>query len=319
VSAGVVPGTISLTGSPTPLSYEDTLYLMEYIQSSNMLDRLDAKLKLREHYGTPKLDVLGKLWSWTSHEWFLFYYQQRVLMDFDDMSGLLTIDAQAFDRKTAKALSDAIVEISRQWVNDYSWKVAREQIEFTEKLTASENAKLQAIKQKVVAFQSENHLLDPTSQSAAANTLTASLQASLATQESTLSGLMSFLSPESSQVQTLKAQIAATRNQLNAERLRATSTNSGDRLSTLNVEYTNLLLEEQLATNNYLAAAAALDAARIDATRKLKDLVVVEEPTVPDSATYPRYLYDLFTLIVVCVLLYTVVRLSVATILEHQD
>jgi capsular polysaccharide transport system permease protein len=319
VSPTVIPGVISMTGSPTPLSYEDTLYLMEFISSSTMLDQLEAKLQLRKHYEGPKIDVLGRLWAGTSKEWYQFYYQNRVLLVFDDQSGLLTIDAQAFDPKTAQKLQKTILELSEQWVNDYSWRIAREQIAFAQKLTDDSNKKLQASKVAVADFQNKYHLLDPVSQSAAASTLTASLQATLATQESTLNGLMSYMQPDSGQLQTLRGQIAATRAQLNAERARATAGSADDRLSLLNIEYSNLLLDETLAYNNYVSAAGALEAAKVDAARKLKSLVIIEDATLPDSSTYPRYIYDMITLMVVCVLVYTIVRLTIATILEHRD
>ena len=127
------------------------------------------------------------------------------------------------------------------------------------------------------------------------------------------------MSPDAGQIRTLRGQIAATQAQLNAERLRATAGSENERLSTLNVQFSNLLLDETLAYNNYVAAAAALEAAKVDAARKLKSLAVIESATTPDSSTYPRYLYDMITLIVVCLLVYTVVRLTIATILEHQD
>jgi capsular polysaccharide transport system permease protein len=319
VAPTVIPGMISMTGAPTPLSYEDTLYLMEYIQSRTMLDSIETKLKLREHYEKPFYDFIGRLWPHTSTEWYLWYWQQRVIMSFDDQSGLLTIDAQAFDPQTALKLQRTILQLSEQWVNDYSWRIAREQIDFAQKLTDSANKRLQDTKLAVVDFQSKYHLLDPTSQSAAANTLTASLQATLASQQSALSGLLSYMNADSGQIQTLRGQIAATQSQLNTERMRATVGGDNDRLSTLNVQYSNLLLDETLAFNNYTAAAAALDAARVDAQRKLKSLAIIEDATTPDSATYPRYIYDMITIIVVCVLLYTVVRLTIATILEHRD
>lgn len=319
VSPTVIPGVISMTGSPTPLSYEDTLYLMEFINSTTMLDQLEAKLDLRKHYETPKIDILGRLWAGTSKEWYQFYFQSRVLMVFDDQSGLLTIDAQAFDPKMAQKLQKTILALSEQWVNDYSWRIAREQIAFAQKLTDDSNTKLQSTKLAVADFQSKYHLLDPVSQSAAASSLTASLQATLASQESALNGLMAYMQPDSGQLQTLRGQIAATREQLNTERARATAGSANDRLSLLNIEYSNLLLDETLAYNNYVSAASALEAAKVDATRKLKSLVVIEDATLPDSSTYPRYIYDMITLMVVCVLVYTIVRLTIATILEHRD
>lgn len=319
VAPTVMPGVISMTGSPTPLAYEDTLYLMNFIQSSTMLQELDARIQLRKHYESPKLDFLGKLWRGTSKEWFQYYYQNRVLLEFDDLSGLLTIDAQAFDPKMARTLAQTILSLSEQWVNDYSWKVARDQIAFSEKLTRDADAKLQATKKEVLDFQAKYHLLDPVSSSAAATALTSSLQATLASQESAYNALSAYMQPDAPQLETLRGQIAATRGQLVAERIRATTGGNGSALASLNVEYTNLLTAQQIASNDYLQAVAALNAARIDATRKLKSLVVVEEPTVPDASTYPRWAYDLLTLFVVCVLVYAIVRLSIATILEHQD
>jgi capsular polysaccharide transport system permease protein len=319
VSPAVTPGMISMTGAPTPLSYEDTLYLMEYIQSRTMLDTIDGKLKLRSHYEKPTFDFIGRLWPHTSTEWYLYYWQQRVLLTFDDQSGLLTIAVQAFDPQTALKVQRTILQLSEQWVNDYSWRIAREQIDFAQKLADSANKKLQETKLAVVDFQSKYHLLDPVSQSAAASSLTASLQATLASQQSALSGLMSYMNADTGQIQTLRGQIAATQSQLNAERLRATAGSDNERLSTLNVQYSNLLLDETLAYNNYVSAAAALEAAKVDATRKLKSLAVVEDATTPDSSSYPRYLYDMITLIIVCLLVYTVVRLTIATILEHRD
>jgi capsular polysaccharide transport system permease protein len=319
VAPTVIPGMISLTGAPTPLSYEDTLYLMEYIQSRTMLDAIETKLSLRAHYEKPTFDIIGRLWPHTSTEWYLWYWQQRVIMSFDDQSGLLTIDAQAFDPQTALKLQRTILQLSEQWVNDYSWRIAREQIDFAQKLSDQANQRLQVSKLAVVDFQTKYHLLDPVSQTVAASSLTASLQATLAAQQSTLSGLLAYMSPDSGQIATLRGQIAATQSQLNTERMRSTVGNDNDRLTMLNVQYSNLQTEEALSNNNYLAAAAALDAARVDAQRKLKSLAIIEDATSPDSALYPRYIYDMITIIVVCVLTYTIVRLVIATILEHRD
>jgi capsular polysaccharide transport system permease protein len=319
VSPTVVPGMISMTGTPTPLSYEDTLYLMEYIESRTMLDAMDAKMQLRKHYEQHPFDIFGRLWPNTSQEWFLWYWNQRVNMTFDDQSGLLTIEAQAFDPKTALALQKNILAMSEQWINDYSWRIAREQIDFAQKLTDASNKKLQDAKFSVVDFQSKYHLLDPVAQTTAANSLTATLQAALAGQQTSLNAMMAYMQADTAQIQALRGQIAATQAQLNSEKLRTTAGTDADRLTTLNVQYSNLLLDETLGYNDYVAAAAALQAARIDASRKIKSLVVIEDATTPTSSTYPRWLYDLTTITIVCVLLYTIVRLTIATILEHRD
>ena len=319
VQPTVVPGLISMTGTPTPLQFEDTLFLMYYIQSQSMLDAIDTKLQLRKHYEGPKVDVLNRLWDGFSQELYLWYWQQRVLLTFDDQSGALTIDAQAFDRETAYKLQKTIMELSDQWVNSFGWRIARDQIAFAQKLEDDANGRLQQAKTDVAKFQAKYRLLDPVADSVASSTLVASLQATLASQQASLNGMLAYMQPNSGQLQSVQAQIAATQQQLAAEKARATVGSADERLADLALQYSNLLLAETLAYNTYLAADAALQSARIDATRKIKSLAVIESATMPDSAAYPRYFYDMLTVCVVCVLLYTIVRLSIATILEHQD
>ena len=69
----------------------------------------------------------------------------------------------------------------------------------------------------------------------------------------------------------------------------------------------------------YKIALGAVENARIDATRKLKSLVVVEPPSRPQTPEYPKRLYSLFTVFALSLLIYAITRLVLATIREHQD
>lgn len=322
ISSTSTTGTASataLTGTATPTSYQDTLYLLDYIHSDALARELESKLKLRDHFEGPKLDFVFRLWPGTSKEWFLRYYRNRVELDFDDVSGLLTIRTQGFDQTTSEKLNQAILDASENFVNEFSHRVAREQMEFSEQEAKTASKALETAKMTLVDFQTKNRLLDPVAQSTAANTLTATLQSQLATLETQLKTLLSYQDKDSFQVQSLRSQIDATRSQLDTERARVTAEQSNDRLNTLTIDYQRLLLEAQFAEGTYQAALSALQAARLDASRKLKSLIVVSAPTTPDSALYPRYAFDLGTLLVFCLIAYAIARLIVATIQEHQD
>ena len=78
-------------------------------------------------------------------------------------------------------------------------------------------------------------------------------------------------------------------------------------------------MQAAFAEDAYKSANAALEAARIEAARKLKSLVIVEPPSKPETAEYPARLYNLLTLLALCIIVYSVVRLTVAAIQEHQD
>ena len=320
-AATVAPlsGGVTLGGGSGLLSWQDTLYLIDYVHTDNVLRELDAKLKLRTHYEQPRIDFLFRAWSSFTHERFHQYFQDRVELEFNDLSGLLTIRTQGFDSKTATAVNQTLLESSERFVNNFSQRVAREQMAFSQTQADIAQARLQGAKAKVVQFQTTNKILDPNAQSVAANALTSELLATIARLEADLKNRLSFMQADAPAVQTVRDQIAANRAQLDVERTRTTSSESGDRLGTLSVQYQALQLEALFAEDAYKSATAALDTARVDAAKKLKSLVIVATPSTPESAEYPRRIYNLLTLLAACIIIYSVIRLIVATIQEHQD
>ena len=63
----------------------------------------------------------------------------------------------------------------------------------------------------------------------------------------------------------------------------------------------------------------ALETARIESTRKLKSLVLVETPALPETAEFPRRVYTLIALLMGLFLIYGIVRLIIATIEDHLE
>lgn len=314
-----VPGIAMVLGGINPPSREDTLYLQQYIHSLEMLKRLDAQLDLRAHYEAERLDPLYRLYPGTSQEWFLEYYRSRVHVLFDDKASLLSVSVEGFEPAYAKRVADAILTESERFVNAFSQRIAREQLRFAEQELERAGQRLQQSKAKVVEFQTRHKLLDPAAQAQASGTLMAELQGALARQEAELRNLRSYLQEDSYQVQALRGQIDALRKQLEAERLRSTGSGSSERLNELAAQFRDLTLQAGFAEDAYKLALSAVENTRIDATRKLKSLVVIEPPTLPEEPLYPRRFYNLATLFIVCCLVYAVTRLVVATIRDHQE
>lgn len=318
--ASALPGAALLLAGINPPSREETLYLKQYIHSLGLLQQLDAKLKLRQHYEAQKLDLVARLWGDSSQETFRDYYRSRVDVTLDEMSSTLTVRVQGFDAQFAQRLNQAILDESERFVNEMSHRLAREKLGFAETELARAADKLQQAKTELLAFQGKNRLLDPTVQAQASGAMVAELQAAITKNEAELRALRSFLNEDSFQVKALRSQIDATRAQLETERARATGSGRGsDRLGVLAIEYEGLKTKAEFGLDAYKLALGAVENARIDASRKLKNLVVIEPATLPQTAEYPRRAYNLATLLVICLLLYGIARLVIATIREHQD
>ena len=302
-------------------STEDQYMLQAHILSNDMLQQVDEKLNLRNAYSSPKLDFVFRMGRNASREDYLDYYRSRIEVLVDESSGLVTIRTQAFTPEIAQAVNQEVVAISEQFINESSHRLARDQMSFAESELEKSRARFESVRRKLTTFQEKHGVLDPTAQAAANTGLTAELQAMLARYEAELKGLLAYLYDDAPQVQTLQAQISGIRTQLQDEKRRAITEAGADGAS-LNViagQFQELVAELQFSSHAYQSALTALETARIESTRKLKSLVLVQSPALPESAEYPRRSYTLLALLMGLILIYGIGRLIVATIEDHFE
>ena len=310
-----------LTGVQAP-GNQDTYYVYSYMASMGLLQKLEERLGLRAHYEAQLRDPFFRLWSWASQEYFLDYYRSRVSITIDERSSALTVHAEGFDPEFAYRLNSAILEESERFVNEYSHRIARESLAFAETELTRAAKRLQQAKAELLSFQNKNQRLDPTAQAQASGALTADLQAQITKTETELRSLRTFLNEDAPQVVALRTQLRSLQEQLGVERRRGTSGENdkrSERLNAMAIEFQGLQTQAEVALDAYKLALSAVEAARIESTRKLKNLVVIEPPSKPEKAEYPRRLYSLLTLLLGTLLILAVVRLVLATVQEHQD
>ena len=161
-------------------------------------------------------------------------------------------------------------------------------------------------------------LLSATEQGAALSSIMNELQGELIRSQTELQTLTSYLNENSSQVVGLKQRIAALQKQLSAEKTRLTDSESTT-LNDLAAQQQELQLDLDLATRAYSSALVALEAARTEASRKLKQLVVVSSPHLSQEAKYPRVAYTLTNILLILLAIYALVRMIRATVREHRD
>jgi capsular polysaccharide transport system permease protein len=317
---GVIPGAAMLLAGLGSGSHQDTLYVREFVHSQDLLLRLDAKLKLREHFSDAGADLPYRLGANASLERFVGYYRSRVNVLYDDRAGLLRLRVEGFAPDFAQRLNQAILEESERFVNESSHRIARERLGFAEGELKLAEQRLLAARNSVLAFQNKNQLLDPTLQAQASGTLAAELEATRARLEAELNGLRSFLNEDAYPVKALRSRIDAIDKQIQSERTRATrGSERGPKLSQMALDFQGLQMQAEFAGEAYKLALAAVENARIEATRKIKSLIVVEPPSRPQTAEFPNVVYNLATLFAICMLLYAIARLVLATIREHMD
>ncbi|MDR1460646.1 MAG: capsule biosynthesis protein [Campylobacteraceae bacterium] len=298
-------------------SKEDTLYLREYIHSLDMLKLLEQKIDVRHMYSKEWLDFIYRFYGFMSQESLLEYYQNRVEIVYDDMSGLLKINIEAFEADEAQNLANEILEQSETFVNELSHKMSKKQLEFAKTELQKAEDRLSAAKNALLAFQNKYGIFNPIEQAQSQATLALGFEAELAKKEAELTALLSYIQDSAPQILMLKSEIAALKIQIEKENGRVAA-KSSDSTNLLAFEYQALTVEADFAQELYKIALGAVEQARIESTKQIKYLSVIQQPSKPESAKYPRKIYNLITSLALLFLLYGIARLIQATIEDHK-
>ncbi|MGS1116703.1 Wzz/FepE/Etk N-terminal domain-containing protein [Castellaniella sp. UC4442_H9] len=314
-----LPGLAMMLTGTNPASREETLYLREYIRSQDMLDALNARLKWTAHFAGRWRDPLYWLPSDATTEDQLVFYQRLVNAQFDEETGLLTVTVEALDPAFAQRSLEFILKTSEIFVNELSHRMAREQVQFAEDELAHAHRDYEAQRDQILDFQRRNQFLDAGEAAKNRATIIGELESQLVTAHAELKALKARLTADAPAVRTKQTQIRALEQQLDVENKRLLSDQGQNNLNVVAAQFRKLEVDGKIAEETYKLGVVALQNARIEAIKKIRSLVTVVSPNLPDEALYPRRLYNLFTLLIVLLLAYGITRFIIASIEDHRD
>lgn len=300
---------------------QDAFLVVNYIHSLDMALYLDEKLELSEYYKSTRYDFFSRLSPDATQEDYLEYYRDHIGIGHDEATGIVTIEMQAFDPIFAKRLIETVIQKSEDFVNEISNQLADKQVAFVKNEVDLAQAKLRSTKQEILDFQNSHKVVSPEELTKGISTIIQGLEARLAEQRANLTAAKSYLNADSSQVISMQADIDALENQIEIEKVRLVGIGEEEgeqRLNFLGAHFQNLELDLQFATDAYAASLKALETARMEASGKLKHLMVVTQPSLAEEAEYPHKLYNLVSLGIILLMLYGIGKMLVVTIRDHR-
>lgn len=309
-------GVLSLGGNQSEL---DVQLVKSFIESRAMLDHLDQTLALRAHYGSADVDWFSRLSPGASQEAFFEHYLDHISVDFGPAALTLDLSVQGFERDYAQQLASAIAQRAERFVNDIGRGLAREQVAFVKTEVDAANQRLQETSAALRALQDSNRLLSPEVETQSVSAVIAGLQQQLANQRTQMKVLLSYLSSSAAEVVAVRKQITALESQIAQERAKQVRVGPSSSLNQLTLRFQESQLDLQIATDMYQAGLKSLEAAKLDASRKVKHLVMVSPPTRPDASLQPRRFYNVASTFMVLNLLYWVGTLLLAAIRDHRE
>lgn len=301
------------------VTYPDQLLLREYLLSVDMLRKLDATLDLRSHYSDWHRDPISRMWfKDASVEWFHRHYLSRVSVDFDDYAGVLRIKARAYDPVTAQKIASMLVAEGERYMNQIGHELALAQVDFlTKQLTSAQDRLVQA-NHAILDFQNRKGLVSPQATVESINLIIAKLEEQRTQVQTQLASLPTSLVANHPNIVMLKQSLEAVEKQIAQERARLAST-SGKTLNYTVEEFHRLQMQVNFAQDIYKTAITALEKGRMDATRTLKKVSVLQAPTLPEFPIEPGRIYNTMVTLLFAAMLAGIMKLLESIVLDHVD
>lgn len=284
----ILGGITQLAGA----SDSQAAMVYEYLQSRDLVERLDARLNLRRIFAAPhRTDPVFAFDPAGSVEDLVDYWHRMTTVTYDPGTGLLTLEVHAFSAAQAREIAAAAFDEASRMINELSdiaqadtMRLARDELQRTEERLRQARAALQS-------FRERSQMIDPAADFSGRMGVINALQSQLATALVTLGLLEQTARPGDPRLTEAERLIAVTRAQIASERRRfGTAVAAADpaTLAELTGHYERLSAELDFAGKAYAAALTALDGAQAAARQQSLYLAAYQKPAAAQAAEYPR-------------------------------
>lgn len=284
-AAGLL-GAITQIGTGTA---SDTDILFEYIRSQKIVEEIAAEMDLRAMFNAASGDPVFTLGDDPSIEALHSQWGRMVDVSYDGNAGIIHVQAHAFAPQDAQDLAQAILAKSSALVNDLSEQAREDAVRFAREELAEAEQALREMRSRLGTFRRENRIVDPTADAAGQMGLMNALQEDLAQALVERDVLRAFAEDSDQRMLQINRRIDAITGRIESERA-ALGVAGGTTLQDVIGTYEALLVDLEFASAAYTQAMAGLSAARAEARRQSRYLAAHVQPTLAQSALYPRRL-----------------------------
>lgn len=288
-ASDLMGGLVQVFGGGTPGNSD---LLFEYVQSQELVQRIDDRFGLLAHYGANwPTDPLYALWPSATIEDLVWFWGRMVKVTYDKSSGLMLVEVRARDPQSAQTISHMIVEESEAMINRLNETARRDTTRNAEADLAAAIERLRTAREALAEFRVRTQIVDPQADIQGRLGVLNNLQQQLAEALIDHDLLLQTSDAADPRVQQAKRRIEVVQNRIREERRNFTEqdvTVDQTDYPRLIAQYESLLVDQTFAETTYQASLMALDAARSNASRQSLYLASFIQPTIAQRAAYPE-------------------------------
>ncbi|TJZ94245.1 capsule biosynthesis protein [Paracoccus gahaiensis] len=296
----------------------DAVAVQSYLTSRDAMMRLDQDLGFREAFQDPAVDPIKRLPEDATNESTFSLYQDSVKIGYDPTEGVLDMEVIAPDPQLSEQFSRALISYAEELVDALTARMRGDQMDGARETYEDAEAKMLEAQMRVQELQEQMGVLDPLAESGVVMGQVSALEAQLTEKQLELGQLLANPAPVQSRVTAVRGDITRLREIIAETRLDLTEgSDSRSSLAAIGAEMrvaeANLLTRQEMLA----AAAAQMEAARIEANKQVRYLSLSVAPIPPDEATYPKAFQNTLVAFLVFAGIYLMLSLT-ASILREQ-
>ncbi len=314
----IQPSFIGMISGQNSDSVQDAVIVQKYINSYEVFNKIDEKFNLMNHYKSDKVDFFQRMYSWNNYEDFLYFYQKRLKIDFDEQSSILNISFLHTDPFISKEIVNFIINEAENKLNSYNQILANKHLDFIAQETKKNKSLLDESISKLENYQNRYNFIDPSNQAKTSINILSALKLKLVEKLSMLRKLESYQTSESIDIINIKQDIEDLK--ISIKKLSLDLSGKGPKRINKNIfEYNQLKAKVDLYNELYKQSLLQMQNAKIEVNKKSKVMQVLIEPNVSISYSEPKKFRELITIFLVMSIFYGIISMLIAIIKDHKE
>lgn len=310
-ASDLMGGLSGLLGSPVQ-SNADLLF--EYVQSQEIVERVDTHFDLIAHYSEnwPR-DPVFSIWPTATIEDLLWFWNRMTRITYDQSTGLMLVQVRARDPDSAQRLAQLIVAESELMINSLNDAARAGATRNAEADLDEALIRLRSAREALAEFRARTQILDPQADIQGRMGVLNVLQQQLAEALVEYDLLMMQINDNNDpRLRQMERRIEVVRNRISEERRLFTQqdvTIDDTDYPSLIAQYESLLVDQSFAETKYQASLTVFDGARSNAARQTLYLASFIQPTLAQRAQYPQSTLIIFLTVVFATLFWSIIAL----------
>jgi capsular polysaccharide transport system permease protein len=305
VSAGESPlrdGIASLTGIPSQLILQDTQIITNFIDSREMVDKLQQRIGIRKIYSKEGADFFARFNPEKPIERLVKYWKKVSHSSIKLPGGLVKFTVRAFTPHDAKLVADTTLALCEELVNNLNARINADALKLAQVGLQRAGERLAKTLAAQEVERNASGIIQASSSAEAISGLLKQLRGTLLELSGSYETQLKYLNADTPQMQEAKARIDVLQEQIVKLEAKLTSAPGVSEpqgaddgtIAAAMTRFGALEVEQKADEDLYTDAAAALEHARIAAEFKMIYLKIYVQPSLPQESEYPERGLDIF-------------------------